>query len=367
MMRTMHRRGFTLIELLVVIAIIAILIGLLLPAVQKVREAANRARCQNNLKQIGLACHSFAGANAYFPPGVLGGDGLQFLQQPMTSGPYVGCLAFILPYVEQDAVYRQLQVNWSVRPVGGPFWVYNPANVAAARARIPLFKCPSDDVDVVFQNPDAYISTAYFYGAPGLINGNAWTNAGVPGYERVSDFGPEGIGLTSYIGCGGVFATQPGTWDGLQLQRYKGVMLAVTKKEPNLVTPAAISSADGASNTLMIGEYMGRTFGDPPPGYTRSPDGGTTWMASGSHPTFWCTPDSLANAHWWDWSSMHTGMMLNFVFGDGSVRALRPTGHDQSASYGYYPHNPLTQAERAFWALSGYADGDNTQADGITN
>src|SRR5262249_1185127 len=112
------RHAFTLIELLVVIAIIAILIALLVPAVQKVREAAARIQCQNNLKQIGLALHNFHDTNERFPSGLMvpigTGSGAVFpsscprCQQPPIPGMWGSWLTWILPYVEQDVLFRQL-------------------------------------------------------------------------------------------------------------------------------------------------------------------------------------------------------------------------------------------------------------------
>jgi prepilin-type N-terminal cleavage/methylation domain-containing protein len=123
------RRGFTLIELLVVIAIIAVLIGLLLPAVQKVREAANQAKCKNNLKQVGLALHNYESTNRRFPAAGVYPKGA-------TSSDAWSIHSHILPYIEQANLYLQVDFTKAAN-------VQDPVT----RQRIPIYVCPTEIMD----------------------------------------------------------------------------------------------------------------------------------------------------------------------------------------------------------------------------
>jgi prepilin-type N-terminal cleavage/methylation domain-containing protein len=130
-------RGFTLIELLVVIAIIAILIGLLLPAVQKVREAAARAKCQNNMKQCGLAAHNYHDAHRHFPPGI------GYYPTP-PNGVFGTYWFHLLPFVEQGNLFDRSLGSVPFPPPQGPTVVYYPGNNHVFSQRVAVYLCPSD-------------------------------------------------------------------------------------------------------------------------------------------------------------------------------------------------------------------------------
>ncbi len=141
-MKTSPRSGFTLIELLVVMAIMAILMGLLLPAVQKVREAAGRLQCSNNLKQLGLALHSYEGDHHLFPPAYQTANpyadgtayGIRYGDEYRNGPPGWAWGTLLLPYLEQDNLYRQFRLDL-------PCWA--PENAGAVQTRLKVFLCPS--------------------------------------------------------------------------------------------------------------------------------------------------------------------------------------------------------------------------------
>jgi prepilin-type N-terminal cleavage/methylation domain-containing protein len=145
------RTGFTLVELLVVIAIIAILIGLLLPAVQKVREAAARIKCANNLKQIGLALHNYEGAYGYLPPGY------RDPRPDSAPGPGWGWAVYLLPYVEQGNLCSQIDPDHTVFGNGALTTIPTPQTLTP----LSILRCPSDPGPPTNINFDGHATASY--------------------------------------------------------------------------------------------------------------------------------------------------------------------------------------------------------------
>ena len=299
------RRGFTLIELLVAIAIIAVLIGLLLPAVQKVRDAAARLRCQNNLKQIGLALHNYHDRKGRFPPAYLWtpADPVLVLQWTVAPAPrrkfdrpppYVyieptwpgwGWAALLLADLEQGPLYDQ--IDFTAPTVG-----YQAD--AVRTVPVPVYTCPVDDPTGVYM--------VYSFNGRKLLE--AATN--------------------SYAACyggGGNMSAEPGNGTGLLYR--------------NSQTNLARDVRDGASNTIAVAE-RGAILAPTPwvgvvdLGSVRTTPGAPVYQSL-VHPAtdmpmarFYNKPINSPWSEPSDFFSPHLGL-LYAAFGDGSVRPLRDT------------------------------------------
>jgi prepilin-type N-terminal cleavage/methylation domain-containing protein/prepilin-type processing-associated H-X9-DG protein len=285
-----RRTAFTLIELLVVIAIIAILIGLLLPAVQKVREAANRMKCSNHLKQIGLACHNHHDTYEIFPPGWVQAPAAVPQGQVVQGGHGTG--PFLLPFLEQEPLARLYR--WDKRSQG-------PENQPVAKMQLKVFQCPSAE-------PDRWVTAVedprnYSYGGKGACGD----------YAGVLEIDTRLVELR---------LVDPAA-------NYLGILTGSDRTPYPLTRLAEIT--DGTSNTLLVTECAGRPklwrAGRPVPGVYALGGawvGGALTVGQGSTPdgvtklgpcAINCTNDREVY-------SFHPGG-ATAVMADGSVRFLK--------------------------------------------
>jgi prepilin-type processing-associated H-X9-DG protein len=350
-----------------VIAVIGILVGLLLSAVQKVREAANRLKCQNNLKQIALAAHTYHDANGSLPPGYLGvqpkNEAGGNNESPVSS--FIGVLPFLLPYLEQNNLASQIDFNWNGRwyaTTGGtaPATTANAGsvpNLVPAQATVKTFLCPSNGtIPPPSGTKDWQELSAHFWIGGPAAGPYPAPEKGYQVYPTVQYYGgccnqefPEStfdrgspsdlaltFGLTDYVGVAGPAGRGPGDWgpppDGyfpVHLEQYTGVFTNRSETRiPDIL--------DGTSHTLMFGETLGLfTGGTKMLAYT--------WMGSNFVSTFpgvlapadidgarvvdttaygQGTPASNKTYPSQGFSSFHPGA-ANFAMCDGSVRALK--------------------------------------------
>jgi prepilin-type N-terminal cleavage/methylation domain-containing protein/prepilin-type processing-associated H-X9-DG protein len=237
--------GFTLIELLVVIAIIAVLIGLLLPAVQKVREAANRTKCQNNLKQIGLALHNFHDTFGYVPSAGCA-DG-----KPLSGGPWpnsgegTNWSVYLLPFMEQGNIYTKLTFTGDSGWTNDENQVGSSAKnnvILAAGTVLQVYRCPSDPRPALVRN-----------------DSNVHLNGDEGGYKVNRNSYVAIAGAVDRLDVGGLFRetrnTDNSSWDAdFGITAWGGVLV------PDWSGIKFSTISDGLSNTMVVGEQSDQLY-----------------------------------------------------------------------------------------------------------
>ena len=296
-MKNQTRPGFTLIELLVVIAIIAVLVGLLVPAVQKVREAANRMSCSNNLKQLGLAMHNYEGANQAFPQGRNG-------YPKVVSAP-----ARLLAYVEQESLQKLIDPEGTL--------AIGPQNDLAGKYRVKMFVCPSDP-------RNGQVPGSEYFGINYVANNGTGvtfaSNGTISGYLKI----PDGNGVFAQIPTRFADILDGASNTAAFTESLLGTGLSITTRPTDLMniqtvvlevpsgndpTPADCESGAGTWNSRRGEQWINGHYGNTLYNHFLTPNQSGKWdCGNKSH------NKGLTSAR-----SFHSGG-VNLLLCDGSVR-----------------------------------------------